>query len=307
MASQAATPPSSTGLRTVDEWRAKQYPGSQIMVEKAVTDTDVFTQYVTSYYSDGLRISALLTVPKGNPPTNGWPVLVWNHGGADPKKFGRQNDNDIGMNFASKGYVTFQPAYRGYAESDGDAFDFSGLGFDTMNAIASIKKYPGVNSSRIGVGGHSLGGALTLFDVLMSKDVKVAVTVAGLFVPLRESIEQQMQYASTSNMTAAEREQWKPIEDLIRAHGSPSVNPTFWARYDLMAHLSDISAPMQIHAGLKDDAVPWEQSQRLYNSLRQLNKPVELHTYANGDHQLTGYTTELFGKIVSFLDRHLKQ
>jgi dipeptidyl aminopeptidase/acylaminoacyl peptidase len=175
-----------------------------------------------------------------------------------------------------------------------------------MNAIASIKLYPGVDVSRIGVGGHSLGGTVTLFDVIVSKDIRSAVTVAGRFVPFGELVELSAQVASTRKLSAPEQERWQPIADLINSQGSPSKNPEFWAQYDFMAHLADISAPMQIHHSLNDPVVPWQQSKRLYDSLQQLNKPAELKTYPEGEHQTTGYSQEAFVNIVEFLDRNLK-
>jgi dipeptidyl aminopeptidase/acylaminoacyl peptidase len=295
-----------TLLHTIEYWQSKSFPGSPIAIEQLVAETAQYSQYVTCYYSDGLRISALLTVPKGSSPPDGWPVLIWNHGGADPKKFDRQSDNHVGKQFASKGYVTFQPAYRGYAGSDGDPTDELGPAVDSVNAIASIKQYPGVDSSRIGVGGHSMGGTVTLHDVIISKDIKAAVTVAGTFVPLGNLIEQAAQVASTTKLSTTQQERWKPIEEMIDANGSPSANPEFWAQYDFMAHLSDVSAPMQIHHGLKDPVVPWQQSQQLYESLQRLNKPAELHTYPEVDHQTNGYSQEAFPKMVEFLDRYLK-
>jgi uncharacterized protein len=293
-------------LPTVDEWKAKSYPGSEIAIDKTIDDAAAYTQYITSYYSDGLRISALLTVPKGNRPANGWPALVWNHGGADPKKFARESDDHIGKQFASKGYLTFQPAYRGYAGSDGDPTYDSGPAIDSMNAIASIKLYPGVDVSKIGVGGHSLGGTVTLFDVIVSKDIKSAATVAGRFIPFGELVEQAAQVASARKLSATEQERWQPIVDLISSQGSPSKNPDFWAQYDFMAHLSDITAPMQIHHSLNDPVVPWQQSKRLYDSLQQLNKPAEFKTYPEGEHQPTGYSPQTFANMIEYLDRTLK-
>jgi dipeptidyl aminopeptidase/acylaminoacyl peptidase len=293
-------------LPTVNDWKAKTYPGSAISVEQTVDETDAYTQYVTSYYSDGLRISALLTVPKGDKPKNGWPVFVWNHGGADPATYGRQNDDSVGKLLASRGFVVFQPAYRGYAGSDGDPMENAGPAVDSLNAIASIKRYPDVNASRLGVGGHSMGGSVTLFDVVISQDIKAAVTVAGTFVSFRENVEQGMQLAAAGKLSDAEKERWKPIDDLIKANGSPSENPDFWAQFDFLANLSSITAPMQIHHGLKDDVVPWQQSQHLYDELRRLNKPAELYLYPDGDHQLSTDAEVLLNRVVEFLDRYLK-
>jgi uncharacterized protein len=303
--SEASSDASQPPLRTIDDWKAKSYPGSAITVDKTVADTDLFTQYITSYYSDGLKISGLLTVPKGAKPPAGWPVLVWNHGGADPQKFGRQNDDDIGKNFASKGYLTYQPAYRGFAGSDGDPYDGAGYVTDSLNAIASIRRYDGADGSRIAVGGHSIGGAVTLAEIVISQEPKAAIIGAGAFVRFSESIDQLKQQASRGQLSEKDKSRWDYIQGLLNENGSPSQNPTFWQQYDFMAHLSDISTPIQLHVGLKDEAIPWQYSQQLYDALQRLGKPSELYTYPDGDHQLAGSTPQVFARMLELLGREL--
>ena len=43
-----------------------------------------YRRYYASYFSEGLRIYALLTVPFGEPPAGGWPAIVFNHGYIPP-------------------------------------------------------------------------------------------------------------------------------------------------------------------------------------------------------------------------------
>src|SRR5437868_7185046 len=65
---------------TIEAMRQKQYPGSDITIEQTLADGSNYHQYLTSYISDGLKIYALLTVPIGDKPQNGWPVILFNHG-----------------------------------------------------------------------------------------------------------------------------------------------------------------------------------------------------------------------------------
>src|SRR5579859_7500778 len=71
----------------ISEMRKKDYPGSEITVEKTLSSRGNFTRYLTSYRSDGLKIYALLTVPRGTKPTGGWPVVLFNHGYIPPSQY----------------------------------------------------------------------------------------------------------------------------------------------------------------------------------------------------------------------------
>src|SRR5438445_571633 len=57
--------------------RKRSYPGSEITFEQTLPDGSNFHQYLVSYKSDGLKIYALLTIPLGQRPALGWPVIVF--------------------------------------------------------------------------------------------------------------------------------------------------------------------------------------------------------------------------------------
>lgn len=54
--------------------RQQIYPGSDIAIEQTLPAGSNYNQYIASYKSDGLTIYALLTVPQGEKPKNGWPM-----------------------------------------------------------------------------------------------------------------------------------------------------------------------------------------------------------------------------------------
>ncbi|MDX9833557.1 MAG: alpha/beta hydrolase, partial [Anaerolineae bacterium] len=60
--------------------RRQTYPGSEIAIEEELEPGANYDRYIASYQSEGLTIYALLTVPRGQKPQNGWPVIVFNHG-----------------------------------------------------------------------------------------------------------------------------------------------------------------------------------------------------------------------------------
>ena len=57
--------------------RARQYPGSDIVIEKVLDPGVNYNRYYVSYLSEGLKIYALMTVPMGEKPATGWPATKW--------------------------------------------------------------------------------------------------------------------------------------------------------------------------------------------------------------------------------------
>jgi len=60
--------------------RKASYPGSDIVIEQTLAPGANYYQYIASYKSEGLKIYALMTVPMGEKPKTGWPVVIFNHG-----------------------------------------------------------------------------------------------------------------------------------------------------------------------------------------------------------------------------------
>src|SRR5581483_5342060 len=149
--------PIPTNPLQISEMRKRDYVGSDITIEEQLPDGNNYHQYLTSYKSDGLKIYSLLTIPIGQKPKNGWPVIVFNHGYITPSTY--QTVPTVGQyatyypEFASRGYVVFKPDFRGNGNSEGQpegAYYSPAYTVDDLNAIASIKKYKDVNPNKIG-------------------------------------------------------------------------------------------------------------------------------------------------------------
>jgi len=67
--------------------RGQVYPGSDIIIEQTLAPGRNYSRYIASYRSDGLKIYALLTVPKGEKPKTGWPAIIFNHGYIPPDQY----------------------------------------------------------------------------------------------------------------------------------------------------------------------------------------------------------------------------
>ena len=177
-------PQSASFPLAIANMRKKSYPGSTITIEQTLAPATNYNQYVVSYISDGLKQYGLLTVPMGNKPSGGWPIILFNHGYIPPASYSTTDSYAVMVDpLASAGYIVFKPDYRGNGNSQGtpsQPYITPDYVTDSMNARASIKKYKDVNPNKIGVFGHSMGGNITLHELVITHDFKAAELMAGV-------------------------------------------------------------------------------------------------------------------------------
>ncbi len=303
------TPPYPLSIQAM---RARTYPGSTIVIEQVLEPGSNYSRSIVSYQSDGLKIYALLTIPQGTKPPEGWPVIVFNHGYIPPEQY-RTTERYIAYvdAFARNGYIVLKPDYRGHGESEGTpegAYYSPAYTVDVLNAVASIKKYSSVNPDRIGMWGHSLGGNITLRSIVVRpRDIKAAVIwggVVGSYDDLVNRWHRAVPYRPSPRELALRNSSRQKI---IEKHGSPSANLDFWNSIDPTVHVVDILAPVQIHHSTTDEEVPVAFAQSLHEKLKNAGKITELYTYEGGDHNISDpFFTTAMNRSVSFFDTYLK-
>src|SRR5689334_5742877 len=144
----------------ISAMRARDYPGSDIVIEQTLDPGVNYSRYYVSYQSEGLKIYALMTVPNGQKPSTGWPVIIFNHGYIPPDVY-RTTERYVAYVdlIARSGYIVFRSDYRGHDQSEGEARGAYGAPdytVDVLNAVASVKRYPDADPNRIGMWGHSM-------------------------------------------------------------------------------------------------------------------------------------------------------
>ncbi len=150
-------PMSITSMRTGD------YPGSEITIVKELDKGSNYRRYYAYYLSEGLKIYALLTLPNGDIPEGGWPVIVFNHGYIPPNVY-RTTERYIAYvdEIAKADYIVFRIDYRGHDASEGDAAGAVDhvvlvariLGDDAMHAPYQRELAPGPDAGRDGDDRH---------------------------------------------------------------------------------------------------------------------------------------------------------
>lgn len=306
-----STPPSAAQETlpslAIDAMRQRDYPGSDLVIERTLSPGSNYQQYVASYQSDGLKIFALLTVPNGARPASGWPVIIFNHGYIPPTVY-RTTERYVAYvdGFARHGYIVFKPDYRGFGSSQGKAVSAYGAPDDTvdvLNAVTTMQRYADADPNRIGMWGHSMGGNITLRALVIDPRITVAVIWAGVNATYKDLLENWHPPAADRPPPSFSGH-WH--EEFINRYGTPEQNPQLWDSISPMAYLADITAPIQLHHGTGDVEVPLQFSQTLANDLQAAGKPVELYTYAGADHNISQGFTLAMARSVAFFDRYLK-
>ncbi|MCL4352981.1 alpha/beta fold hydrolase [Patescibacteria group bacterium] len=296
---------------TIAAMRDRSYKGSVIVIEQTLSPGANYKQYIASYISDGLKINALLTIPDGNPPSGGWPAIIFNHGYIAPEVY-RTTERyiDYVADLANHGYVVFKSDYRGNGFSEGKpegAYYSPAYTVDVLNALASVKRMKEVNTNKIGMWGHSMGGNITLRSLTITKDIKAAVIwggVVGSYNDLINNWHRRVPYTPSQRELSLRNNQ---RQNLFNKYGTLQTNPQFWHSIDPTYFLSDISAPIQLDHGLADEEVPVIFSQNLYDKLKSIGKTVELYTYPKADHNISSpaYETAMT-RTLNFFDKYLK-
>jgi dipeptidyl aminopeptidase/acylaminoacyl peptidase len=296
---------STTHPLQIDAMRARGYPGSDIVIEGTLDPGANYNRYYVSYLSDGLKIYAMMTVPNGQKPPTGWPVVIFNHGYIPPNVY-RTTQRYVAYvdQIARSGYIVFKSDYRGHDQSEGTpggVYTLPNYSIDVLNAVASMKRYSEADPNRIGMWGHSMGGYITLRSMVVSQDIKVGVIWAGVVAPYPDLFTR---WNAGARPTTPARDSW--VYSLEQAYGSVEQNPDFWNSISANAYVGELRRPIQLHHGTSDHDVPWEFSQMLYEEMQQANQTVEFYTYEGDNHNISNSFDLAMQRTVDFFDRHLK-
>lgn len=294
---------------SIEAMRAGDYPGSDLVIEKELATGSNYRRYIASYLSEGLKIYGLLTIPNGEKPVTGWPVIIFNHGFIPPRQY-RTTERYIAHvdNLARSGYIVFRSDYRGHDQSEGTprgAYSTPDYVIDVLNAVSSLKRLPEADPQRMGMWGHSMGGYITLRVMVISKDIKAGVIWGGVVASYPDMLSK---WRRGSNAVAIPTPlprgpSWRSLVD---SYGSPEENPNFWASISANSYLADISGPLQLDHGTADEEVPLVFSETLYFQMLDAGKYVELHKYDGDNHNISNQFTSAMQHSNDFFDKFVK-
>lgn len=303
---------------SIEFLRNMEFPGSEMVIEETLTPGSNYNRYIASYQSEGLKIYGLLTIPKGPVPQSpegevGWPAIIFNHGYIPPREY-RTTERYVAYTdaFSRNGYVLFRPDYRGHGNSEGDptgAYGSNAYTIDVLNALASVKQMDEVNTDKIGMWGHSMGGFITLRSMVVDPDIKAGVIWAGVVASYPDLLTNWRRRSPSPAPTEPSppptgSRRWRQL--LEEQLGSFDINSEVWKPLSANNYLNEISGPLQIHHGTADSSVPVQFSQTLDQQVKDAGQVSELFIYQGDDHNLSQNFSTAMQRSVSFFDKYLK-
>ena len=218
--------------------------------------------------SDGLEISAYLTLPKGL-PTKNLPLIVWPHGGP----WARDSDGyDTFAQFLSnRGYAVLQPNFRG-STGYGKRFLNAGNGEwgrkmqdDLTWGVKALVADGTVDVKRVGIAGGSYGGYATLAGVAFTPDVyaaAVAIVAPSNLITLLDAIPPYWE--------AGRKQMYTRMADPTTAEGRALL-----VAESPLTQAKAIVTPLMVVQGKNDPRVNIRESNQIVAAVRDNGKPVE--------------------------------
>lgn len=143
--------------------------------------------------ADGLRFFGILHKPLQKPP---WPAVLLLHGFAGNKVGRTRQYVETSEVLALNGVAALRLDYRGCGDSEGNFQDMrmSAHIEDAMEGLRYLSEVPGVDATRIGVIGRSLGGPIAIQVAARSQQIKSM----ALWAPVSNSEKWRLEWETFS-------------------------------------------------------------------------------------------------------------
>jgi dipeptidyl aminopeptidase/acylaminoacyl peptidase len=288
---------------TIEQLRHETFTTS-LEFERALDPGPGFRAYLVSYRSAGLKVHALVAVPDGEAPPQGYPVIVANHGThPDPPRYGftaegvdsRPGDyyRSVPALFTAHGFMVVMPDYRGHNSSEGGEYarGFLASSYFAEDVLALLSALPSLEHADTGnvfMWGHSLGGEVTLKALLATDRVRGA----SLWSAVGGDIWEQAYYYSTRNADDLADGSGVAKDAVVALRGElDALGPAYdWRDSNALRFLACLHAPVILHHALEDRGALYDWSRRLAAELYALGKVYEFHSYPGSDHFFEGET-----------------
>jgi dipeptidyl aminopeptidase/acylaminoacyl peptidase len=236
---------------------------------------------------DNFILNGSVVLPPDYSPSTRYPVWFMTYGGPHaPMTADRWSLSMQDQLLANMGFVVFHADPRS-ASGKGAAATWSAyrqLGVqelaDIETAIAWLKEHVSVDSSRIGMSGHSYGGFMTAYALTHSK--LFAAGIAG--APVTD---------------------WHNYDSIYteRYMNTPQENPEGYDKTSVVKAASKLHGRLLILHGIMDDNVHVQNTLQLVDALQRANKDFEVMFYPRSRHGIGGMHYQRL--IVDFIQRTL--
>jgi len=258
--------------KEVENWR---YP--------AYGRPDSYREFSMKVLSDTIQLPAILTLPKN---CKQCPVVVFVHGAGPNDKDESQGPNkmfkDLAVGLASRGIASLRYDKRSLAYGPELMEDLRRLTIqtetidDAVNALLLLRRVVEVDTNRIFLLGHGIGGILAPAIVQQSNlPVRGLILAAPAAKSFAQVVFEQYVHLASRGGFSAEEQQLLRMQERAKKHAmDPQLKPGFpqdslplalpaeywlsWQSYDMGTTLWQINQPVLVVSGDADYQIPPE-------------------------------------------------
>lgn len=252
--------------------------------------------------ADGMRIPALLTIPKDRIDTlENLPAVMLPHGG--PAAYDSIGFDWFAQGLADQGYLVIQPQFRG---STGFGLDHRVAGHgewgrkmqsDLGDSIAALSKKGYIDPARLCIVGMSYGG--------------YAALAGGAFQPELYRCVVSINGVADLNRMIDHDAYWSPDRRATKAYFAQTLGGELDRKYldsiSPASHADAFVAPVLLIHGEDDEVVSIDQSKRMESRLKRAGKDVTFIELPDDGHGLQSFPNRVrtMRATVDFVNRHL--
>jgi len=261
-----------------------------------INETNYASKKLVHYTArDGVEIEGYLTKPVGSLEKSKLPAIIFPHGGPMARDY--DGFDYWAELFSNRGYVVFQPNFRG---SSGYGYDFEmasiegwgqAMQDDLQDASKWLIEQNIINPEKVCIGGASYGGyAALMAAVKHGESFKCAASFAGV-----SDLERIVRDARHFTNKKVVRKQFGTDSDKLE-----SVSPVNFAK--------KINIPILLIHGTDDKVVPVKHSREMADELEDYDKEVRYVEIEDANHHLSvqAHRMQTLEEMVNFFDKHLK-
>lgn len=289
---------------SLENLHKRQFMASTITLGSPLKEEADYSSYMFYFESDGKKVSGLTNIPskKGT-----YPVVVMFRGYVDKEIFtSGVGTSHAGEVFAQNGFITLAPDFLGYGESASESADAIEGRFETyttaanmllsvknLNAELSAKEIDArADDTKVAIWGHSNGGHIALATL----EITGGSYPTTLWAPVSKPYPYSVLYYTDE---FDDHGKWlrKIIANFEKEYEAD--------KYSITNYFDWITAPIQLHQGIADEAVPLRWSDQLNNILKEKDKEVTYYTYPGADHNFAGgsWSTVVARDVVFFKEK----